>query len=200
MVFLYVFYDYKITVVITRGGKVLNLVQVDMEALIETISHVDDNLGKSYLDAVTGEVIYIPTEVSLALEKGTLKENTFDNWLKEFVDKAILINDDEVNRYLSTPLIDEKFYIKAMKKYVKSVISDSDLKLELNEALNSKEPIKRFKHILMDKQNEIESVASNSCEADEFTTNKWYKYEDYCINEFVKEWLKSNGIEVKFLN
>lgn len=178
----------------------MNLVEVDMEALIETISHVDDNLGKSYLDAVTGEVIYLPTEVSLALESGTLKENTFDNWLKEFVDIAILINDDEVNRYLSTPLIDEDFYIKAMKKYVKSVISDSELKLELNEALKSTEPIKRFKHILIDKQNETDTGATNSTVADECTTKEWYKYEDQCINEFVREWLKLNGIELKYLN
>ena len=123
----------------------MNIVEINMEALIETISHVDDNLGKSFLDTITGEVIYIPTEVSLALENGTLKEDTFDNWLKEFVSTAILISEDEVNRYLSTPLIDEDFYISAMKKYVNSIISNSDLKLELHKALKSKEPIKSFK-------------------------------------------------------
>ena len=134
----------------------MNYVAVDMEALIETISHVDDNLGKSYLDSLTGEVIYIPTEVSLALEKGTLKEDTFDNWLKEFVNIAILINEDKENRYLITPLIDEEFYIKSMKEYVKSKISNSDLKLELTQALKGEEPIKKFKHILMDKQNTMD--------------------------------------------
>ena len=45
----------------------MNQVEIDMEALIETISHVDDNLGKSFLDVVTGEVIYIPTEVSASI-------------------------------------------------------------------------------------------------------------------------------------
>ena len=163
----------------------MNIVDIDMEALIETISHEDDNLGKSFLDTYTGEVIYIPTEVSLALEKGTLKDDTFDNWLKEFVSVAILISEDEVNRYLSTPLIDEDFYISTMKKYVNSIISNSDLKQELNKALNSKEPIKKFKHVLMDKENK---------------TEEWYKYEDNCINEFVRAWLKSNGIELKYLN
>ena len=161
-----------------------------MEALIETISHVDDNLGKSFLDVVTGEVIYIPTEVSLALENGTLKEDTFDNWLKEFVSVAILISDDEVNRYLSTPLMDESFYIKAMKEYVNKISSNSDLKLELQKALESAEPIKKFKHILMDKQNE-----TDTCEAD-----AWYEYEDSRIDEFVRAWLKSNNIELKYLN
>jgi len=173
----------------------LNLVEVDMEALIETISHVDDNLGKSYLDSVTGEVIYIPTEVSLALEKGTLKEDTFDNWLKEFVSVAILINEDDVNRYLITPLIDEDFYLKAMKEYVKSKISNAELKLELSTALKSTEPIKGFKHILMDKQNTMDG-----CVDDECTTNEWYKYEDHCIKQFVIEWLRLNGIELKYLN
>jgi len=156
-----------------------------MEALIETISLEDDNLGKSFLDTYTGEVVYIPTEVSIALEKGTLKEDIFDDWLKEFVSVAILISEDEVNRYLSTPLIDEDFYINAMKEYVNSIISNSDLKLELHKALNSKEPIKSFKHVLMDKENEID---------------EWYEYEDKCIDEFVRSWLKSNGIELKYLN
>lgn len=163
----------------------MNIVDIDMEALIETISHEDDNLGKSFLDTYTGEVIYVPTEVSLALEKGTLKDNTFDYWLKEFVSVAILISEDTVNRYLGTPLIDEDFYISTMKKYVNSIISNIDLKQELQKALNSKEPIKKFKHVLMDKQNK---------------TEEWYKYEDNCINEFVIVWLKSNGIEIKYLN
>jgi len=168
----------------------LNLIQIDMEALIETIAHVDDNLGKSFLDVVTGEVIYIPTEVSSALESGTLKEDSFDSWLKEFVSKAILISEDEVNRYLSTPLIDESFYIKAMKEYVDKMGSKSDLKLELQNALDSEESIKKFKHILMDKQDE-----GNSPAADE-----WYKYEDSCIDKFARAWLKSNNIEIKYLN
>lgn len=163
----------------------MNLVQINMEALIETISLEDDDLGKSFLDTYTGEVIYIPTEVSLALENGTLKEVTFDDWLLEFVSVAILISEDEVNRYLSTPLIDENFYINAMKQYVNTIVSNSDLKLELHKALNSEEPIKSFKHVLMNKQNEID---------------EWYKYEDECIDEFLRAWLKTNGIELKYLN
>ncbi len=135
----------------------MNLVEIDMEALIETISHEDDNLGKSFLDTVTGEVIYIPTEVSLALENGTLKEDTFDSWLKEFVSIAILISEDKVNRYLSTPLIDEDFYIKAMKEYVDNMSSDSRFKTRITKGIKSAEPVKKFKHILMDKENEINS-------------------------------------------
>jgi hypothetical protein len=163
----------------------LNLVQVNMEALIETISLEDDDLGKSFLDTYTGEVIYIPTEVCLALENGTLKEETFDDWLKEFVNIAMLISEDENNRYLSTPRIDEAFYLNSMKEYVNSIISNSDLKLELHKALNSEEAIKNFKHVLMDKEDEID---------------KWYEYEDNCIDEFIRAWLKSNGIELKYLN
>jgi len=194
-----------LVILIARGGNVLNLVKIDMEALIETISHVDDNLGKSFLDTVTGEVIYIPTEVSLALENGTLKEDTFDNWLKEFVNIAILISDDEINRYLSMPLIDEDFYIKIMKEYVKSITSNPELKLELNEAIKSTEPLKSFKHIIMDKENEIETCETKASETDENEVNQgvangWYKYEDSCIDQFAREWLKSNGIELKYLN
>lgn len=163
----------------------MNTVDIDMQALIETISHEDDNLGKSFLDAHTGEVIYIPTEVSTALENGNLKDQVFDTWLREFVMVAILISEDEVNRYLTTPLVDENFYISAMNKYVNNIVSNSDLKQELHKALNSKDPIKKFKHVLMDKENK---------------TEEWYKYEDSCINEFVREWLKSNGIELKYLN
>lgn len=168
----------------------MKLIEINMEALIETISHVDDNLGKSFLDTITGEVIYIPTEVSVALENGTLKEDAFDSWLKEFVSVAILISNDEVNRYLSAPLIDEDFYIKAMEEYIKRIINNSDLKLKLQKALNSAEPTKKFKHVLMDNQNE-----TNDSE-----TNKWYKYEDSCINEFVELWLKSNNIQQKYIN
>ena len=161
-----------------------------MEALIETISNEDDNLGKSFLDTDTGEVIYIPTEVSLALEKGTLKDDTFDNWLKEFVSVAILISEDQACRYLCTPVLDDNFYISIMQKYVKDITGDSDLFQKLNKALSSKEPIKKFKHALMDKQDK-----TNGC-----ATEEWYEYEDNCINEFVATWIKSNGIELKYLN
>ncbi|MGH4051481.1 MAG: UPF0158 family protein [Clostridium sp.] len=178
----------------------MNLVQIDMEALIETIAHVDDNLGKSFLDVVTGEVIYIPTEVSLALESGTLKEDYFDSWLKEFVSKAILINEDEINRYLSTPLIDESFYIKAMNEYVDKIDSEPDLKLELQNALESAEPIKKFKHILMDKQDEEHEGKASGDENNSSETDKWYKYEDSCIEKFVRAWLTFNDIELKYLN
>ena len=168
----------------TKGGKILKLIEINMEALIETISHVDDNLGKSFLDTITGEVLYIPTEVSAALEKGTLKEDAFDSWLKEFVSVAMLIRDDEVNRYLSTPLIDEGFYMKAMEEYINKTLNNSDLKLELKRSLKSAEPIKKFKHVLMDQNG----------------TDEWYKYEDSCINEFIISWLRSNDIELKYLN
>ena len=47
----------------------------------------------------------------------------------------------------------------------------------------------------MDKQNTMDG-----CEDDECTTNEWYKYEDQCIKKFVIEWLKSNRIELKYLN
>ena len=163
----------------------MNTLDVDIKALIETISHEDDNLGKSYLDTYNGEVIYIPTEVSLAFEKGTLKEDTFDSWLKEFVNIAILISEDEANRYICTPLIDENFYISVMKEYVHCIVDNSNLKQELNNALNNKEPVKKFKQVLMDKENK---------------TEEWYKYEDNCIREFIIAWLKSNGIELKYLN
>jgi hypothetical protein len=150
-----------------------------MEALMETVSLRGDDLGKNFLDTHTGEAIYIPTEVCLALEDGTLEEHTFDNWLDEFVSLAVLISQDEINRYISTPIIDEDFYINAMKVYVNSTMDNSDLKLELNTALNSEEPIKNFKHILMDMDSELD---------------KWYLYEDKCLDEYVKSWLKLNNI------
>ena len=93
----------------------------------------------------------------LALDNGTLKEDLFDGWLKEFVSIAILISEDQVNRYLSTPLIEESFYIKAMNEYVGNMSSNSNFKLELKKALESAEPVKKFKHILMDNENEINS-------------------------------------------
>jgi hypothetical protein len=163
----------------------LNLLEINMKALMETISLEDEELGKSFVDTQTGEVIYIPTEVSLALQNETLKESAFDAWLQEFVNVAILISEDEVNRYVPTPTIDETFYIRNMEAYVNSVIDDSDLKLELHKALKGGQPIKEFKHVLLDKQDEID---------------RWYKYEDKCLEEFVIGWLKLRGIEVKYLN
>lgn len=162
----------------------MKLLSINMEALIETISSVDDDLGKSYLDTDTGEAIYIPSEVCTALENETLKEDTFDNWLKEFVSVAILISEDVDNRYIITPVINDDFYIGKMKIYANS-ISDTELKVKLQKALNSSEPIKRFKQLLMDNQSEID---------------KWYKIEDNSVYEFVIAWLKSNDIELKYLN
>jgi hypothetical protein len=69
--------------------------------------------------------------------------------------------------------------VNAMRVYVNSTTHNSDLQLELNTALNSEEPIKSFKHILMDMENELD---------------KWYLYEDKCLDEYVKSWLKLNNI------
>lgn len=160
----------------------MKLLDINMEELIETISSVDDDLGKSFLDTHTGEAIYIPSAVCLSLENKTLKEDTFDDWLQEFVEIAILINEDEVNRYLSTPVMNEEFYINAMKEYTNSIISNPNLKLELNRALNGEEPIKNFKHTLMDKENEID---------------KWYLYEDKCVEEYILQWLQLNELQLK---
>jgi hypothetical protein len=154
-------------------------IKLNMEELLEAVSQQEDNLGENFLDTCTGEVIYIPTEVAQASKNGTLKEESFDSWLEEFVTLAILIKGDKVNRYLRVPTISDDFYIDTMHQYTNTIINNADLVLELHNALKSKEPIKSFKYLLMDGKGDID---------------EWYKYEDKCVEEFIKAWLKVNKV------
>jgi hypothetical protein len=154
-----------------------------MEELLEAVSQQEDNLGENFLDTSTGEVIYIPTEVALASKNGTLKEENFDEWLEEFVTLAILIKEDKINRYLRVPTISEDFYKDIMHQYANNIINNADLKLKLQNALNSDESIKSFKYLLMDDKEQM---------GGENELDEWYKYEDKCVEEYIKKWIKLN--------
>jgi hypothetical protein len=154
-----------------------------MDELLEAVSQQEDDLGENFLDTRSGEVIYIPTEVAIASKNGTLKEENFDEWLEEFVALAILIKEDKINRYLRVPTISENFYKDIMHQYANNIINNADLKLRLQSALNSEESIKSFKYLLMDEKEQ--PGGENELE-------KWYKYEDECVKEYIKKWVKLN--------
>ena len=158
-------------------------IKLNMEELLEAVSLQEDDLGENFLDTHNGQVIYIPTEVALASKNGTLKDEKFDEWLEEFVTLAILIKGDKVNRYLRVPTISDNFYLDIMHQYTNTVINNDTLKLKLNNALSSKEPIKNFKHLLMDGKDQTD-------EKNEI--DQWYKYEDKCVEEYIKKWVKLN--------
>ena len=154
-----------------------------MEELLEAVSQQEDNLGENFLDISTGEVIYIPTEVAIASKNATLKEENFDEWLQEFVSLAMLIKADKINRYLRVPTISDDFYKDIMHQYANTIINNADLKLRLQSSLNSDEAIKGFKHLLMDEKEQM---------GEENELDKWYKYEDKCVEEYIKKWIKLN--------
>jgi len=152
-----------------------------MEELLEAVSQQEDNLGENFLDTSTGEVIYIPTEVALASKNGTLKEEKFDEWLEEFVALALLIKADKINRYLRVPTISDDFYKDIMHRYANTISNNADLKLRLQSVLNGDEAIKGFKHLLMDDKDQL---------GEESELDKWYKYEDKCVEEYINKWIK----------
>lgn len=164
-------------------------IKVSIEELLDAVSQQEDDLGENFLDTSTGAVIYIPTEVALASKNGTLKEENFDEWLEEFVTLAILIKEDKTNRYLRVPTISDDFYKDIMHQYANKIISNDELKLKLENALNNDESIKSFKHVLMDDKEQIGA---------ENALDNWYKYEDKCIEAYIKQWIKINNSNLTY--
>ena len=144
---------------------------------MEDVARVD---MEYYLDKETGEVIFIPEEVSRYIEEEdeNLRKELPD-WQKEGVKLAQEILLNKPVRYINIPEGAPCNGYDLMVEFAEKV-EDELLREKLSIALDGKGAFRRFKNVIADYPDYRE---------------KWFKFRDERINKKVIEWLNSIGIE-----
>ena len=154
--------------------------KVDLEMITNAMEDVARVDMEYYLDKETGEVIFIPEEVSRYIEEEdeNLREELPD-WQKEGVKLAQEILLKKTDRYTYIPEGPPCNGYDLMVEFTEKV-EDELLREKLSIALDGKGAFRRFKNVIADYPDYRE---------------KWFKFSDERKNKKVIEWLNSIGIE-----
>ncbi|MHC2994707.1 MAG: hypothetical protein IBV53_04295 [Candidatus Atribacteria bacterium] len=154
--------------------------KVDLEMIANAMEDVDRTVMDYYLDKETGEVIFIPEEVSRYVEEEdeNLREELPD-WQKKEVKLAQDILFKNPDRYICIPERPSYKGYNLMVEFAEKV-EDELLREKLSIALDGKGAFRRFKNVIGDYPDYRE---------------KWFKFRDERLNKKVIEWLNSIGIE-----
>jgi len=155
--------------------------KIDLELLIQSLSFDDEELAREYLDTHTGEIINIPNGLQQVVN-GNQEETTLSDWQKELLEVAYSIKEDKEHRYVLIPNIEESYFYNAMIDFTNEKIASEGLKEVLLKALQGTNPMRSFKNIIFENQEEEE---------------KWYIYEETKFEEYAIEWLKNMEIELQ---
>ena len=154
--------------------------KVDLEMVVNAMEDVVRVDMEYYLDKETGEVIFLPVEVSRYVEgeDENLRGELLD-WQKKDIKVAqdiLFINPD---RYINIPEGAPCNGYDLMVEFAET-IEDELLREKLSIALDGRGAFRRFKNVIADYPDYRE---------------KWFIFRDERINKKVIEWLNSMGIE-----
>jgi len=154
--------------------------KVDLEMVVNAMEDVVRVDMEYYLDKETGEVIFLPVEVSRYVEgeDENLRGELLD-WQKKDIKVAqdiLFINPD---RYINIPEGAPCNGYDLMVKFAET-IDDELLREKLSIALDGRGAFRRFKNVIADYPDYRE---------------KWFMFRDERTNKKVIEWLNSMGIE-----
>ena len=154
--------------------------KVDLEMVANAMEDVARVDMEYYLDKETGEVIFLPVEISRYVEEEdeNLRGKLLD-WQKKDIKVAqdiLFINPD---RYINIPEGAPCNGYDLMVEFAET-IEDELLREKLSIALDERGAFRRFKNVIADYPDYRE---------------KWFKFRDERINKKVTGWLKSIGIE-----
>lgn len=155
--------------------------KIDLELLVQSFSFNEDDLAKEYLDTYTGDIINIPSELDKVVQ-GEQDEEELEQWQRELLKDAYAVKNDEEERYILIPNIDETYNNNIMVSFTKEIVSSENLRDRLLNALNSNQPERNFKNILF--EHEAELV-------------KWEAYEEEKAEEYAANWLRKIDIELE---
>ncbi len=155
--------------------------KIDLELLIQSLSFDDEELAREYLDTHTGDIINIPNGLQQVVN-GNQEETTLSDWQKELLEVAYSIKEDKEQRYVLIPNIEESYFYNAMIDFTNEKIASEGLKETLLKALQGTNPMRSFKNIIFENQEEEE---------------KWYIYEEKKFEEYAIQWLKNLEIELQ---
>lgn len=154
---------------------------IDLELLVQSFSFNEDDLAKEYLDTYTGEIINIPSELDKIVQ-GEQDEEELEEWQRELLEDAYAIKNDDKERYALIPNTDDTYTYDIMVSFVKEKIYSENLRDMLLNALNTSQPVRNFKNILFEHEEELV---------------KWETYEEEKAEEYAINWLRTLGLELE---
>ena len=154
---------------------------IDLDLLVESFSINDDELGKEYLDANTGDIIHIPYEVQKVVE-GDREEEDLADWEKELLEDAYAIEEDQQDRYIMLTNMESSYIYDAMVEFTREKVASEDLREKLLKALEGSNPMRSFKTIIFGCEKELD---------------EWQDFEEVKTKEYVMNWLKDRGVEIE---
>jgi hypothetical protein len=149
-------------------------VPVKLKDIIEGLEFLTDE-GSSYLNTVTGEVVYVTTEELRAAEHDPPLED-FPEWQHDAIRIAGEIR--ETDHYLQLP---DRFEINEyhiMERFCLSV-DDDDMRDDLCDAIRGRGAFRRFKDRMQ---------AYGMVEA-------WYRYRDAALREMAMAWCEAHDLQ-----
>lgn len=149
-----------------------------------------------YLDKETGEIFMITSDIRSELEEfyeewyreedepetsfeEELKERGLQDWQKEELLRAHLVESDEVDRFVQIPRSDSHEAYQDMESFI-GTVKNERLEELLEVAINGRGAFRRFKDVLARYPDERE---------------RWFQFQSERIRERILEWLEEEGIE-----
>jgi hypothetical protein len=149
-------------------------VQVKLKDILEALEFLTDE-GASYLNTMTGEVVYVTEEELRAAEEEEPLEN-FPAWQHDAIRIAGEIL--ETDHYLPLPTKFDIHEYRIMERFCYAV-DDEDIRDDLCNAIRGRGAFRYFK----DKIHEY-GIADD-----------WYTYRDEALREIAIDWCEENGIQ-----
>ena len=154
---------------------------IDLELLVQSFSFNEDDLAKEYLDTYTGDIINIPSELERVVQ-GEQSEGELEDWQRELLEDAYAVKNDDKERYILIPNTDDAYTYDTMVSFVKEKIYSENLRDMLLNALNGNQPMRNFKNILFEHEEELV---------------KWEVYEEEKAEEYAINWLRKLDLELE---
>ena len=148
-------------------------VQIKLKDIIEGLEFLTDE-GTSYLNATTGEVVYITMEELRAAEEDAPLED-FPDWQHDAIRIAGEIL--ETDHYLPLPDRFEINEYRMMERFCLSV-EETDIQGDLCDAIRGRGAFRRFK----------DRVQAYGMAED------WYRYREAALREIAMAWCEEHGI------
>jgi len=149
-------------------------VPIKRKDIIEGLEFLTDE-GSSYLNTVTGEVVYVTTEELRAAEEEEPLED-FPEWQHANIRIAKDLLDTD--HYLPLPTKFDIHEYHVMERFCASV-EDADIRDDLCDAIRGRGAFRRFKDSIQ---------AYGIAEA-------WYRYRDTALREIAVAWCEEHGIQ-----
>lgn len=147
---------------------------IDFEVLDEIYQYDTKEDGEAYLDTESGEILFIPQNIINAIDDDDVE--SLGDWEMEIAKDALNIIDDEDERYLLIPEIDEEMTENIIKEFLSSLDEEESQKVVARINWDDLE------HTFMSAMRKYEMI------------DDYYDFLDEQIKQFVIEWLEENGI------